>query len=111
MKISQQQHGAVTVLRPDGPLVGPDVEVFKNRLMQAARDSFGRVVLDGSAVALVDSKALEALLDVADEMAQFGHALKICALNETVRQVLELTGLSSQFEHYEDANSAVRSFL
>ncbi len=28
-----------------------------------------------------------------------------------ITQVIELTGLSPQFEHFDDANSAVRSFL
>jgi anti-anti-sigma factor len=59
----------------------------------------------------VDSRGLEALVDVTNEMSRSGQWLKLCAVNRTVRQVLELTGLSSQFEHFEDPNSAVRSFL
>ena len=44
-------------------------------------------------------------------MLRGGRALKLCAVNKTIRQVLELTALVSQFEHFEDVNSAVRSFL
>jgi anti-anti-sigma regulatory factor len=40
-----------------------------------------------------------------------GRALKLCAVNKTVRQVLELTELVSHFDHFDDVNSAVRSFL
>ncbi len=111
MDVHEQQHGAVMVLKPDGPLAGADVEPVKGRLLQTLKENLGRIVLDASAVPFVDSIGLEALVDVTNEMAHSGQALKLCAVNETVRQVLELTGLSPQFEHFEDVNSAVRSFL
>jgi len=79
--------------------------------MEAQRDSLGRFVMDASAIPLIDSKGLEALVEVTEEMAQSGKALKLCAANETLRQVLELTGVAPLFEHFEDANAAVRSFL
>jgi anti-anti-sigma regulatory factor len=53
----------------------------------------------------------EALVEVTQELAPGGKTLKLCAVNETLQQVLELTDLASQFEQFEDANSAIRSFL
>ncbi len=111
MKISEQQQGAVTVLKPEGPLVEADAAAFATALSRAVGANLGRCVVDLSAVAFVDSKGLESLLEATDEMARGGRALKLCAVNKTVRQVFELTGLDSQFDHYEDVNSAVRSFL
>ena len=111
MNIHEERYGAVTVVRPEGPLADADAGQFKQRLQDVLQKNLGRVVLDASAVPVVDSAGLEALVDVNAEMAQSGRSLKLCAVNQTVRQVLELTGLSSQFEHFEDANSAVRSFL
>jgi anti-anti-sigma factor len=106
-----QQRGAVVVVRPMGPLIAAEVESFKGRMHGLMRENLGRVVIDASALPYVDSVGLECLADVAQELAQSGKGLKLCAANETIRQVLELTGLSGQFEHSEDANSAVRSFL
>ncbi len=111
MKITEQSQGAVTVLKPDGPLADPDVKAFAAALSNAMGANLGRCVVDLSAVPFVDSKGLEALLDATEEMARGGRALKLCAVNKTVRQVLEITALVSQFEHFEDVNSAVRSFL
>src|SRR5437764_14941305 len=111
MKITEQRQGAVTVVKPDGPVVAEDVKEFASALSAAAGTSMGRCVVDLSAVPFVDSKGLEALLDATEEMARGGRALKLCSVNKTIRQVLELTALVSQFEHFEDANSAVRSFL
>jgi anti-anti-sigma regulatory factor len=44
-------------------------------------------------------------------MSRSGQALRLCNPNKTVREVLELTDLSSLFDHFEDTNTAVRSFL
>ena len=111
MKITDQRQGAVTVLKPEGPLVEADVASFKQRLLETLDSSLGRFVVDMSAVPFVDSKGLEALVDVTEEMGKSGQVLRLCAANKTVREVLDLTDLASQFDHFEDANTAVRSFL
>ena len=109
--LDEEKHGAVTVLVPRGPLVKEDADQFKERLVQLLRSSLGRCVVDASAVPFADSGGLEALVEANDEIAQGGQSLKLCGVNETVRQVLELTELSMLFEYYADANAAVRSFL
>ena len=111
MVIREQQHGAVTILKPEGPIVEAEASDLRTRVEQAMKNHLGRVVLDMSAVPLVDSGGLEALVDVADQVSSSGRWLKLCSANRTLREVLELTGLSAHFEHYEDTGSAVRSFL
>jgi len=111
MDIKTQYRGAVLVVRPSGPLTGPDADTFKTALQGFVRENLGRVVIDASALPYVDSKGLETLADIAEELALSGKGLKLCAANETIRQVIELTGLTPQFEHFEDTNLAVRSFL
>lgn len=111
MKIHEQRHGAVIVLRPDGPLVDQDVIPLRQQLNSTRRSSLGRVVVDLAATPFVDSKGLETLVEVTKEMSESGQSLRLCSVNETIREVLELTDLASLFEHYDDVNSAVRSFL
>ncbi len=111
MEIQTQYRGAVLVVRLSGPLTGPDADTVKAALQGFVRENLGRVVVDASALPYVDSKGLESLADIAEELAHSGKGLKLCAANDTIRQTLELTGLAPQFEHFEDANSAVRSFL
>ena len=111
MEIQEKQHGAVTALKPRGPVIESDADVLKTRLLQVRTKSLGRLVLDVSAIPFVDGRALEALLDVTEELAKSGQALKLCGANELLREVLEVTDLAGLFEHFEDVNSAVRSFL
>jgi anti-anti-sigma factor len=111
MKINELQHGAVTVIAPAGPLIDADADQFRDRLGELVRQHLGRVVVDAAGVTFVDSKGLEALVDGAEMLSSSGRSLKLCAANETVREVLDLTDLAGQFEQFEDVNAAVRSFL
>jgi anti-anti-sigma factor len=111
MDLEVRQVGAVRVLRPSGPITREEAEQVKAALLEAIRTHLGRVVLDVSAVTYVDSPALEALVEVTETLAAGGRALKLCAVNETLEEVLALTGLAPHFEQYEDASAAARSFL
>ncbi len=111
MQIEQQRQGAVTVVKPLGPLVGDDAEQLRGLVNEVMQASLGRFVLDASAVPFADSRGLEVLLEITEELASSGRALHLCGASETLREVLDLVELSSQFEHDADVNTAVRSFL
>ena len=99
------------MLKPQGALIRSDADQFRAKLDESRARSFGRIVVDASAIPYVDSAGLETLVDVTEALAESGHALKLCGLNETIREVLDLTGLVALFEYYEDITAAVRSYL
>lgn len=111
MEIQEQRHGAVTVIRPAGPLVAGDAAEFKRHLSEVMQRSLGRFVVDASSVAYVDSQGLEALANASEELSAGGRALRLCGATDTLREVLDLTGLTDRFEFYDEINGAVRSFL
>jgi len=111
MKIHEQKQGAVTILKPIGPLAGQDAPDFKAQTLAALRNTLGRLVVDMSAIAYVDSAGLEVLVDISDEMDRFGQCLKLAGVNKTVREALSLTELAALFEQFDDVNTAIRSFL
>jgi len=111
MKIQESKQGAVMVLKPAGPLQQADAAEFKTAAMRVLSSNLGRFLVDMSAMPFVDSLGLEALLDVTEELQKSGQMLKLCTTNKTVREVLTLTGIDPMFEHFDDVNTAVRSFL
>lgn len=111
MEIREQRQGAVTVLKPIGPLVQGDAEGFSKRVAETAARSLGRIVLDASAVPFADSAGLEAMLAASESLAERGQVLKIAGAGETLREVLELTEITGMFEHFQDVSDATRSFL
>ena len=51
------------------------------------------------------------LVESAGDLSESGRTLKLCGVGETVREVLDMTGLDSLFEFYEDVNAGARSFM
>lgn len=99
------------MIKPVGALTQPEVEELRTRMLDVRNQSLGRMVLDASDVLFVDSRGLEVLVEVGDELARAGQVLKICGANEVLQQVFDLTELTPSFEHFVDVNTAVRSFL
>lgn len=111
MEIQESRQGAVTCVKPIGPIVQADAEQFRRHAAEVRTRSLGRFVVDLSAVPFVDSQGLESLVGLTDELSEGGQALRLCGASEVLREVFDLTGLADLFEHYLDVNSAVRSFL
>lgn len=109
--VTEQRHGAVAVIKPDGPCVLEQAESLNQVALAKVRPLMGRIVIDLSSSAYVDSLGLETLLDLADAMDKCGQPLRLAGVSATVREVLDLTGLTNRFEFHEDTNLAVRSFL
>ena len=111
MKVAVEQCGGVAVMKPEGAITWANAEEFKTEMFEAIGENLGRIILDASLISYLDSKGLGVLVELTQQLSRSGKTLKLCHVNDTVRQVIELTGLRSLFEHFEDVNSAVRSFL
>lgn len=111
MEIQETREGAVTVVKPLGSLVLADADKFKAYVHAVVGRSLGRFVIDASSVAFLDSRGLEVLADCGEEMAKNGQTLRVCGANDTVREAIDITELSSLFEYFADTHTAVRSFL
>jgi anti-anti-sigma factor len=111
MEIQEQRQGAVMILKPMGALIDPESRLFKEQALETLTRSMGRIMIDASAVPFVDSSGVEALVDLTDQLAQSGRALKLCAANDTLKEVISLVGWSHAFEYFGDVNAGVRSFL
>ena len=102
MKINEQRHGAVTVLKPEGPLLDADAEQFKSGALTALRGSMGRFVVDLSQVFNTSPQELakdrlphSELQHIRDVLAQ--HGMK---LNDTAAADQRLTDLRRMYEPY-----------
>ncbi len=96
---------------PDDALADAAAEEFTTRLKGELRGVNPRVVIGMEEVGYVDSVALEGLLDMADELSGRGAQLKLAGVTPTVREILEITGLSGRFQFFDGVDTAVRSFL
>ena len=111
MELKQEQHGAVTILCPEGALTSEHAQEFSRTVAEAVPASSGRLAINCEHVPFTDSAGLEALLDAADLLGAAGQSLRLIAVTPTLREAMDLTGTASLFECYADVNAAVRSFL
>jgi len=111
MTFEHQQIGAITVIRPIGPVANAeDASHLFEQSSKVIRSSLGRFVLDASELSYVDSAGLEALVDIAEQLQIFGQALKICALGETLAETIRVTQTADSFEPFDLVQDAVRSY-
>lgn len=111
MTFDQQSIGAVTVLRPIGPIATPeDAQHFQEQSTNLVRSSLGRFVVDATELSYVDSSGLESLINVAEQLKSFGQALKISSMGETLAETIRVTQNSGSFEPFAQVQDAVRSY-
>jgi anti-anti-sigma factor len=105
-----EKQGAVSVVRPQGPLTEAQASSF----VQAAIGKLGQgrpmVVVDLHEVPLIDSSGLEALIDVREKIEARGGAVKLAAVNSLCTDILRVTGVGQKFEQYSHIKSAVARF-
>jgi anti-anti-sigma factor len=111
MEIDLQTIGAVSVIRPLGPITNTeDAQQFRDRAIESISLAKGRVVVDAEELSYVDSSGLEALLDVAERLEALGQGLKLGQVNETLSDAIRVTKLTDHFEPFDSVQDAVRSY-
>lgn len=111
MKIECHRLGTVEVLTPNGALVDEDAELFSKEVLDKLKASNPRLVVSLHEVPYMDSVALEGIADAIDELSDRAVRLKLVQVTPTCREVLELTGLASRVQFFEEVQDAVKSFL
>ncbi len=111
MEVTISQEGAVTALKPCGPVIAGELDELDRMLRSLSLRWVKRIILNMSEVPLIDSAGLELLQQYRGQMAEHGLKMKICGLTEMTQKIFDITKLSSRFEIFPDIASAVRSFL
>lgn len=109
MKILQHRTGASAVVGPQGPIIGADAEQLAAVLAQVIGEGAASLTLDLDRVPFVDSRGLEILMETAEGLIRTGKVLRLAAANETLREVLRLTGLAPLFEFPKTAQAATEA--
>ncbi len=93
-EVARSRIGSTTHLLPDGSLNdGPRVERLREAIEACIADRELRIVLDLSEAPLLDSVALEALVDAQDQLVRIGGGIRIAHPGPVARDVLRMTGL------------------
>jgi anti-anti-sigma factor len=110
MKIDMHDEGDVKVVRFEGKLdtnTTPEAEV---RLGEILEQGARKIVIDFEDLDFVSSAGLRILLATAKKLGACGGALRVCSLNETVRDIFDISGFSTLLRVFDDEQEALAGF-
>ncbi|MEM0961371.1 MAG: STAS domain-containing protein [Bacteroidota bacterium] len=111
MDIRTSDIDGVAVFSLDGDaLGGPDGSALHDALHDARGDSPLRVVVDLAGIRHMNSSGLGMLIGALTTTRNTGGDLRLAAVSDRVRTLLEVTKLDGVFQQYPTAKDAAASF-
>jgi anti-sigma B factor antagonist len=107
IEIRQEQHGDVRLLALSGRLDTETASDLELALQDLQADGARHFVIDLGDIGYVSSAGLRVLLALAKQLDGGRGSLKLCALNEAVRQVFDVAGFSRMFAILPDRDAAL----
>jgi anti-anti-sigma factor len=110
MNISVKEVESVTVVQFEGNLdtnTAPDAEQRLNGLIG---EGATKLLVDFVPLDYISSAGLRVLLATAKKLGASGGRLRIFGLNETVREVFDMSGFSTILQVFEREEDALKSF-
>jgi len=107
IEIRQEEQGDVRILALSGRLdteTSADLELALQDLQAAGANQF---LIDMADIGYVSSAGLRVLLALAKQLEGGRGALKLCALNDSVKQVFDVAGFSRLFAIFPDRAAAL----
>ena len=110
MNISVSEVESVTVVSFEGYLdtnTAPDAQTRLDGLIDGGETN---ILIDFSDLEYISSAGLRVLLITGKRLGSSGGNLRLCNLNETVREVFEMSGFSTIFSVFDHRAEALVSF-
>lgn len=107
-----EKRGEAVVIKLKGKLLlGESVDEFRNKWQDAADSGARNVVVDISAVPVMDSTGIGSLMRCQATLSPPGGKLRLVGANKVIRQALRVTRLEKLFEFHESEASALASLV
>ncbi len=111
MEISIREDGRVSIVSLAGDLVIGEAEAgFKRSVTRLIEEGKVNILIDCSALGLVDSTGLGALVRTLTTTQKEGGQTKLLTPGPNLKKLLEMTQLDSVFEIHQGLEEAVSSF-
>jgi anti-sigma B factor antagonist len=110
MEIGEEKIGGVDVLKLEGRLDASSAKIMKEKVNALTKQNRTSLVVDMKGVDFIDSTGLGTLVASLRSVNKLGGDVKIAALQDQVRAIMELTRLHHIFGIYENSEGAAASF-
>ncbi|MGQ9630898.1 MAG: STAS domain-containing protein [bacterium] len=110
MKVEVEKAGDVAVLHLAGELNYSSTDDFYAISNKLVGDGCVKIVLDMSKVKQVDSMGFGALVGLVRDVSSRGGSVFLLNVDDSIRELFEITKLSKVFKFFSDLKQAVESF-
>lgn len=110
MDIELRNEGRITIVAPHQKLDTGTAPMAGQTLSTLVGQGARRIVVDFTDVAYVSSAGLRILLAAAKQLRAMGGELRVCALNDSVQEVFEISGFNTLLPVFASAADAIREF-
>ena len=109
MDINEDRKGDAVVLALSGKLDATTAKVFENKIFSVIDSGAQRLVIDLSQLDYVSSSGLRVFLLAAKRLQSTNGKVSLCGLQDHIRQVFDLAGLSTILSIYGTRDEAIRN--
>ena len=111
VKLVMRYVGDVTIIdSADSIVLNQGGPILLNAVPELASQGRDKVILNLADTTYFDSTGMGELLSSFTVLGNFGPGLKLLAVGELVKKLIELTNLNQVFEIFDDEATAIRSF-
>ncbi|MHC4822988.1 MAG: STAS domain-containing protein [Planctomycetota bacterium] len=110
MQLTIERIDDVCVVRFEGNLDTNTAPEAEEKIAALISDGAGRMLADFRALDYISSAGLRILLWTAKQLGASNGELRVCSLNETVREVFDMSGFSSILGVYDNEDEAMKGF-
>lgn len=105
--IESSQQGASVILKVIGRMDAENAKTFEEACTTWVNQGSTRLIIDMSQLAYVSSMGLRSFIAVGKLLQEKDGTLLLCAVSGLVKQVFEITRLTSVFPMHDSVESAV----
>ncbi len=110
MKTEVNVKGDVVIIAPSGELDISNSALLKEAIAEQAKRGKSNVLINLDRVSYMDSSALGALISGMTSLKKEKGNLKVSGLQENVKRIFQLTGLTQFLEVYKTEEEALQTF-
>ncbi len=107
MQITERTDKNVLILKPTGRLDAAYSDMLEKILLSNIENNVSPVIIDMSEIEYINSTGLRALLVNGKKLLEKGKTLVLLNLQSNPKNVIELSGLLSQFPLFESLDEAL----
>ena len=109
MKLTYEDYDDLSVLALRGDLNSDQSDQFRRAILERIDANIRDFVIDATSLEFVDSKGLESLLWLQEQVAERLGQIRLACVQDNVKQILDITRLAARFDRHEDVDAAIKS--